>query len=596
METTLTIAALDNWPWQWSLTDREDAKYDGAGLRMREDAFKEAVDKTTGLRRSLLLAALAAILRPTNILIWITLAAMTCLKMSSRGWFARIPWTEQRVLMEFTFPAFLRATRRERTHLVTQSVLCGTAVLILSLLVDRFYYQFWTFPPLNFIFFNVVQSLSVFYGRNDWHYYLSQGFPLLLTTALPFAMVGIYQGFFSVMLAQPPLTKTILSQLATIACVVPAALSLISHKEVRFVYPLLPLLHLLAAEPLTQFFVPSIIHPLRSRRTPPHSLLKRLLLGLLIFLNAAISIYTTTVHNRGVLDVLTYLRQQHETYYLPHQGLNGHHSTHTNANLTAAFLVPCHSTPWRSHLVHSSISAWALTCEPPLHLPSSARDTYVDEADAFYADPDLWLRQSIGRFTPRAGVSQSSTRDRDKGRPDRWKSLDLPGKRYEWPDYLVFFEQAEDFMHTALRGSGYEECWRGFNSHWHDDWRRKGDVVVWCLFPERRIREEEEMAARRRQRVKIWLEGVERVKRVVGGRMDGSWWSGRPWHYGKGVVGRNVPAVSREHGDSVLGGAKGPWGIGRSRPESKDSKIKRWWNSQWRGKAQRKKKQPGTWS
>jgi len=26
----------------------------------------------------------------------------------------------------------------------------------------------------------------------------------------------------------------------------------------------------------------------------------------------------------------------------------------------------------------------------------------------------------------------------------------------------------------------YEECWRGFNSVWHDDPRRRGDVLVWC--------------------------------------------------------------------------------------------------------------------
>ena len=42
-------------------------------------------------------------------------------------------------------------------------------------------------------------------------------------------------------------------------------------------------------------------------------------------------------------------------------------------------------------------------------------------------------------------------------------------------------------MHTALQGSGYGECWRGFNTHWHDDWRRKGDVVVWCLDPEKKM-------------------------------------------------------------------------------------------------------------
>lgn len=53
--------------------------------------------------------------------------------------------------------------------------------------------------------------------------------------------------------------------------------------------------------------------------------------------------------------------------------------------------------------------------------------------------------------------------------------------RREWPQYLVFFEQLEGVLGEVLVGSRYRECWRGFNSQWHDDWRRVGDVVIWCL-------------------------------------------------------------------------------------------------------------------
>lgn len=57
-------------------------------------------------------------------------------------------------------------------------------------------------------------------------------------------------------------------------------------------------------------------------------------------------------------------------------------------------------------------------------------------------------------------------------------------ERREWPMYLVFFEQLEPTLMAVLgppTGEGYRECWRGFNSRWHDDWRRKGDVIIWCL-------------------------------------------------------------------------------------------------------------------
>ena len=53
--------------------------------------------------------------------------------------------------------------------------------------------------------------------------------------------------------------------------------------------------------------------------------------------------------------------------------------------------------------------------------------------------------------------------------------------RRAWPQNLVFFEALEDELRHVLAETRYKECWRGFNSHFHDDARRVGDVVVWCL-------------------------------------------------------------------------------------------------------------------
>ena len=41
----------------------------------------------------------------------------------------------------------------------------------------------------------------------------------------------------------------------------------------------------------------------------------------------------------------------------------------------------------------------------------------------------------------------------------------------------------KQWLHASVTidGTRYEECWRGFNTHWHDDGRRRGDVVVRCL-------------------------------------------------------------------------------------------------------------------
>jgi phosphatidylinositol glycan class B len=116
-------------------------------------------------------------------------------------------------------------------------------ILAKSAILDRMFYGKWVFPPLRFLYFNIAQSLAVFYGQNDWHYYLSQGLPLLLTTLLPFGLTDIYRA-----LKTPPsdLKSTIRYQLASLIIFIPLTLSLISHKEVRFIYPLLPPLHILA--------------------------------------------------------------------------------------------------------------------------------------------------------------------------------------------------------------------------------------------------------------------------------------------------------------------------------------------------------------
>lgn len=163
------------------------------------------------------------------------------------------------------------------------------------------------------------------------------------------------------------------------------------------------------------------------------------------------------------------------------------------------------------------------------------KKTYVDEADVFYANPMAWIRANMSRSPPQRRRSQQLVNSNSYGYAhDR----DRDKRRRDWPDYLIFFSQAEETLTTALRGSGYTECWHGFNSQWHDDWRRRGEVVVWCLFADRK-------EARTREEAK------------KGGELR----------------------------DSVLGGAKGPWGIGRSMSTStvntkavmKKRMVSSWW-------------------
>lgn len=188
-----------------------------------------------------------------------------------------------------------------------------------------------------------------------------------------------------------------------------------------------------------------------------------------MILNILIGAYVTQIHQRGVVDVTHYLRNQHEAKL---------GSEAKSPTTTVGFLMPCHSTPWRSHIIHPAIEAWALTCEPPLDVPLDRRHTYLDEADQFYADPAGWLDVHMrGRQVVDSTSSQSTPYSTHQT---------ATGVRHTWPEYLVFFEQLEPQLAGLIRDgrieqlAQYRECWRGFNSQWHDDWRRRGDVVVWC--------------------------------------------------------------------------------------------------------------------
>ncbi|KAF2461607.1 Alg9-like mannosyltransferase family-domain-containing protein [Lineolata rhizophorae] len=448
LETCLTATALWLWPWHWPAPTTSNDVHDEQGLRSETyRASRTSSSRSSdlsSLRMSLFLAALACILRPTNLLIWLCVCTGT----------------------------LRNATARETRVLVREAVVLGSFVLGLSILVDRVHYGSWTLPPIRFIYFNVAQSLAVFYGKNRADYYFTEGLPLLLTTALPWTVIGVARAIRGLIRpcqnpgqgadeAQVRLGPR-LRILALTCLFVTAVLSLISHKEVRFAYPLLPILHVLAAEPVYSFF-------------SVWSNGRKALLYALLGTNLVIAWYTSQVHQRGVIDVMTFLRKEGS-------------SMSSSQTRSAAFLMPCHSTPWRSHLVFDNLEAQALTCEPPVHVPLADRDRYLDEADQFYLDPVKWLDIS---WPQEVDSVSSEFRDdaSDEGAQSIPKNLagsrgsgvqDGQGGRY-WPDYLVFFEQLEDTLSSVLDGNLYHECWRGFNTHWHDDWRRHGDVIVWCM-------------------------------------------------------------------------------------------------------------------
>ena len=428
VETTLTTAALYYWPWDLLGNEKEDRR---AGLFTRS--------AVNSLRMSLVLAGIAVLLRPTNLLIWLSILTLT--------------------LTRFTLDGVSPLRQDTLVVLVTEAIMCGSAVLAASVVSDRLYFGFWTFPPYQWLYFNLSQSLAVFYGQMPWHYYLSQGIPLLSTTFLPFVLVGLYRATVSspsVSVLQSNILKTLSFAVLTTV----GTLSLISHKEVRFIYPLLPILHVLAAPYIASFFTTSTTSAATtpSSKDQPTRLRHKLFLANILSINILLATYLSTFHQPAPINVTTFLRHEFERLHPSLLSLTAP-SPSADPQPFVLFLTPCHSTPWRSHLVYPSLRARALTCEPPLQTaPGSVeRTTYRDEADRFYDDGLKFLGEEVG-----------------------W------GKG-EVPRYIVGFEGIEETLKQFLGSDGKEvgesvrlkRMWEGFNGLFNEDWRRRGRMVIW---------------------------------------------------------------------------------------------------------------------
>jgi len=153
-------------------------------------------------------------------------------------------------------------------------------------------------------------------------------------------------------------------------------------------------------------------------------------------INAIVALYATQVHQRGVIDVVTWLRKDH------YQQL----SKDTLYTSSIGFLMPCHSTPWTSYLQGAAEDSWALTCEPPIGLLLAERVEYYDEADQFYKlGIEAFLKTN---FPPALMHSEPILGDQQEG------------FRYTWPNKLIMFEPAtrEVGEYVGLnKGSRYRE-------------------------------------------------------------------------------------------------------------------------------------------
>ncbi|EWC46256.1 hypothetical protein DRE_04427 [Drechslerella stenobrocha 248] len=358
LETTLTVIGMSYWPWR-SFNARD-------------------------LSLASLFAAISFTVRPTNGL---------------------ISWAIGALLLEK-----LPSLKGQATAVYQIGIISG-AVLLVNAAIDYGFYNRITFPFVEFYRLNVTQSISEFYGVSPWHYYYSQGMPLLLTGYLPLALFSLYKGLLS--------SNSSVRHLTVLANFVPLAFMITKHKEVRFLYPLLPMFHALMAG----VGLPAL----------PRNWNRKWVVSAMVIINLPIAYYTGYIHQRGVVDVVNWLRVEH---YSDHQS----QVERPSSAARIGFLMPCHSTPFGSHLWNAALkskageqtmSAWFLTCEPPVGLSIEERKEYLDEADQFYANATMWLAEKFG--PPPMKVDEAVVEP---------ETL--------WPDKLITFEATAELIKGYL--------------------------------------------------------------------------------------------------------------------------------------------------
>lgn len=174
VETVLVTMALYYYPWP---------------------TFRNS---TRSMSKFVALAVFSVMIRPTAAVIWILMCS----------------WHLQNV-------------KDQPYKAIKQYLVVGSVCFLVSTFLDCAYHGDWIIVHYNFLLFNVAQGGGSFYGTHPWHWYITQGYPLIMGTMLiPFIM-GAYRARNKVLL---------FLIMWTIFCY-----SFFAHKEHRFIMPVLPL-------------------------------------------------------------------------------------------------------------------------------------------------------------------------------------------------------------------------------------------------------------------------------------------------------------------------------------------------------------------
>ena len=296
-ETSLTIVALSIFPWH----NEED---------------------NTGF---LWIVGFLFMARPTSAIIWLPLCLYHFCTRSKRKFF-----------------------------MIKNYLFIGSMCFLIFIFIDSLCYEELVITPWEFLRVNVLNKVSGSYGIEHPIWYFSSGLPVILGLdyILFFESNWLIFKHWKQCHQEAILLVTIFWTIFIYSC--------LSHKEFRFILPLLPMVIYINNS--------SIYHKQRIVKCR-----KTILISWFFLSNLIPGLYFSMIHQRGTLETMSAIRNDLKN----------------TKNADILFLTPCHATPLYSH-IHENISVKFLKCDPNLE----NKIGYVEEAQRFFAKPMIWINEN----------------------------------------------------------------------------------------------------------------------------------------------------------------------------------------------------------
>lgn len=148
-------------------------------------------------------------------------------------------------LILLAVPMGLSVLVTQRQSVLRTVAYCLIALAIgvaLSLSIDSFFWQRFVWPELEVLLFNTVENRSAEWGTSPWHWYFSSALPRILMGEAVLVLCALF--------LRPVGKQWVDMRLSSITFVTLAFVGLYSflpHKELRFLFPIMPALAVIAA-------------------------------------------------------------------------------------------------------------------------------------------------------------------------------------------------------------------------------------------------------------------------------------------------------------------------------------------------------------